>query len=118
MSEGIVDVFEAVQIQKEYGDFFQMPRSQSDRLVYTVVQEHAIGQAGQKVVLGRMGHLLGHGASSAHVAKDDDGPRSFPLMVMDGSDGIFDRRFRSITPYEDTVRWQMHGFVQFHCRVH
>ena len=52
VSEGIVDVFEAVQIQKEHGDLFAVTLRQGDRLTNAVVQEHSIGQSGQKVVLG------------------------------------------------------------------
>ena len=60
MSQGIVDVLEAIQIQKQHGDFFRVTRRQGDRLADPVVQQHAIGQTGQKVVLGRMGHLQRH----------------------------------------------------------
>jgi alkyl hydroperoxide reductase subunit AhpC len=52
VSERIVDVFEAVQIQKEHGDLFAVTRRQGDRLTNAVVQEHSIRQSGQKVVLG------------------------------------------------------------------
>ena len=60
MPERIVDVFEAIQIQKQHRDFFRVTRREGDRLADPVVQQHAIGQTGQKVVLGRMGHLPRH----------------------------------------------------------
>ena len=37
-----------------------MTRSQGNRLTDTVIQEHSIGQTGQKIVLGRMRHLPRH----------------------------------------------------------
>ena len=73
MSQGIVDVLEAVQIQKQHRDSFLVTRRQGDRLADPVVQQHAIGQTGQKVVLGRMGHLQRHRPGRAHVAENDDG---------------------------------------------
>ena len=57
MSQGIVDVFEAIQIQEQHRNFSAVTLRQSDRLVDPVVQQHAIGQAGQKIMLGRIDHL-------------------------------------------------------------
>ena len=111
MSQGIVDVFEAIQIQKQHRDFFRVTRRQGDRLADPVVQEHSIGQAGQKVVLGRMGHLQRHRPGRAHVAENDDRSGSLPFTVVDGGDGVFDRNFKSVAPDEDTVRRQVHGSV-------
>src|SRR5882724_13561459 len=42
MPQGIVDVFEAIQIQEQDRDFFVMSRRQDDRLVNAVVEQHAI----------------------------------------------------------------------------
>jgi len=36
---------------------FRVTRRQDNRLADPVVEEHSIGQTGQKVVLGRMSHL-------------------------------------------------------------
>src|SRR5271168_4952010 len=103
MSEGIVDVFETIQIQKEYRDLFGVPGSQSDGLIHTVIEEHAIGQTSQKVVLRGMGHLQGHSPGGAHVAKNDYRSRGDSFPVVDGGDGVLNRNFKSVAPDEDTV---------------
>jgi hypothetical protein len=52
MSKRIIDMLESVQIQKEHTHFFVVTWRGGDGLFQAVIQEHAIGQAGQKVVLG------------------------------------------------------------------
>ena len=109
MPQRIVDVFEAIQIQKQHRDVFHVTRRQGDRLADPVVQQHPIGQPGQKVVLGRMGDLQRHRPGDAHVAKNDDRSGGLPFAVVNGGDGVFDRNFKSVTPDEDGVRRQVHG---------
>src|SRR5208282_3644825 len=65
-----------------------------------------------------MGHLRSHGPRGAYVTENDDGSSSLPFSVMDGGDRVFDRRFKSITPDEDTIRRQVNDSVLPHCRVH
>jgi hypothetical protein len=84
MSQGIVDVFEAIQIQKQHRDIFHVTWGQDDRLANPVVEEHAIGQTGQKVVLGRMGHLQRHRPGRADVAENDYRSARLPFTVVDG----------------------------------
>ena len=55
MSKGIVDVFEAVQVQKQHCGKASLPPRKRDRLVNPVNQEHSIGQPGEEVVLSGMG---------------------------------------------------------------
>src|SRR5277367_2616380 len=117
MPERIVDVFEAIQIHKEYGDFLRVARSQDDGLAHAVIKEHAIRQTGQKVVLSRVGHLCGHGPRCGSVTENDYRSSSLSSPVMDGGNGILDWRFESITPNEDTVRWQAHGLVSPCCQA-
>ena len=70
-----------------------------------------MGKPGQKVVLGRMGHLQRHRPGHAHVAENDDRSGSLPFAVVNGGDEVFDRNFKSVTPDEDRVRRQVHGLV-------
>ena len=107
MSQRIVDVLEAVEIQEQHRDLLPVARRQGDRLADAVVQEHAIGQAGQEIVLGRMGHLQRHRARRAHVAEDDDRAGHLPFAVVDRGDGVFDRNLKSVAPDEDAVRRQV-----------
>src|SRR5712664_4397690 len=51
MSQRIVDVFEAIQIQKDYGDMFSLPASQRNRLGDTVVEQQENGQIRDNIVV-------------------------------------------------------------------
>ena len=84
MSQGIVDVLEAIQIQEQHRDVLRVTRRQSDRLANPVVQEHSIWQTGQEVVLSRMGHPQSHVMGRAHVAEHDHRSRNPPFTVVDG----------------------------------
>jgi hypothetical protein len=44
MSQGVVNVLEAVQIQEQYCDLFLMALRSGNRLAHPIVQEHSIGQ--------------------------------------------------------------------------
>jgi hypothetical protein len=70
MTQGVVDVLEAVQIEKQHRDFFVVPMRHGDRVADPLVQQHPIGQAGQKVVLGRMGDRQRRRASGCRVAEN------------------------------------------------
>src|SRR3981081_4413479 len=63
--------------------FFKVTPRQENRLVNAVVEEHSIGQTGQKVVVGRMGHLHRHRPGCAHVAENDYRSVSMPFTVPD-----------------------------------
>ena len=107
MSQRIVDVLETVQIQKQHRDLFRMTLRQGDRLADSVVQEHPIGQPGQKIVLGRMRHLQRHRAGGAHIAKNDYRPSGLPFAIVNRGDGVFDRNFDPIPPDQNAVRRQL-----------
>src|SRR5271166_5080208 len=99
-------MFESIQVEEKNPDLFTVPLSGADRLVNPVVQQHAIGQTSQEVVLRRMSDLQRHGPGLADVAENDYRARSVPFSVVDGSDGVFDRNFKFITPDENAVRRQ------------
>ena len=58
MSEGIVDVLEAVQIQEHDRNLAQVTVRQRDRLAKPIVQKQPVGQTGEGVVLSGMGYLI------------------------------------------------------------
>ena len=80
-------------------------------LVDPVVQQHSIGQARQKIMLGGVGHLQRHRPADAPVAEDDDCSGRAPGPIVDGGDGILDRNFKSVAPDQNAVRRQVHGSV-------
>src|ERR1700674_3979154 len=102
-------MFETVQIEEKHGDFFHVTRRENDRLIHAVVEEHAIGQAGQKVMLSGVSHLQRHGAGGTYVAEDDYCSGGFSFAVVDGGNRIFNGNFKTVAPDENTVGWQVHG---------
>jgi len=46
MPEGVVDMLETIQIQKQYCDFFHVPWRHGNRLRHPVVEKQPIGQTG------------------------------------------------------------------------
>ena len=60
VSQRIVDVFEAIQIQKQDRNMTLVTPRQAIAWLIRSFRSDPIGQTGQKVVLGRMGHLLRH----------------------------------------------------------
>src|SRR5229473_612279 len=60
MSQRIVDVFETIQIQKDHGNRVVLAVSQGNGLRDSVVEQHAIGEIGDKIVLSGVGHLERH----------------------------------------------------------
>ena len=57
MTQGVVDVLEAVHIHVQHREGLTVAPRHLDRLVEPVVQQHAVGQPGERVVLGQMRHL-------------------------------------------------------------
>jgi hypothetical protein len=103
MSQGVVDVFESIQIQEQHRNLLIGALGHDDRLANSIVQQHSIGQPGQKIVLSRMNDLQRHGAGSTHVSKHDDRADGLPFAVMDRSDGpLYGKRF-AVTPNQDAV---------------
>src|ERR1017187_7615289 len=107
MSQGIVDVLEAVQIQIQHSGETLLPARKKDRLANAVIQELPIGQPGEKVMLGGIGQLLLQCPRCAHVAEHDNRSGHLPLTAVNGGDGIFNRNFASVTADQNTVQRQV-----------
>ena len=84
MTEGVVDRFEAVDVQEQHGKWLAATLGQCDRRGESVVQRQAVWQAGQRVVLGEMRHLPRRLEGDADIAKHDDGASHAPILVIDG----------------------------------
>ena len=72
MAQRIVDELEAVEIEHQHGELLLVAFRMDDRLVQPIVEQHAIGQAGQRVVRGQVAKLVigrfqSHGAHRHHV---------------------------------------------------
>lgn len=84
MAERVVDVFEAVEIEKQHGNPLAVTSRKRDRLPYPVMQGRAVGKAGQKVVLGGVHHRHRHRPRGADIAKNADRPGDLALAIVYG----------------------------------
>src|ERR1700722_14748366 len=103
MPQGIVDVLEAINVKKEHGYLVPVALRQGDCLIDPVIQKHSIGQTSEHVVLGSMRHLLRHFPRDTHIAKDLHRSDNPPTVIVNGSNGVLDVYFRSVTPDDDGV---------------
>ena len=111
MPEGVVDVLEAIQVQKQHGAPLAVATGQRNRAGDPVAEQHAVRQVGQKIVLGEVSHFLRDRARCADIVENNHGARDFSAAVMDRGGGIFDGGFGPVAPYQYAVRRQAHGLV-------
>jgi hypothetical protein len=111
MPQGIVDVFEAIQIEEKHSSQSAISLSKGDGLANAVAKKQSIGQTGQGVMFGKMSHQLRLRPRNADVAKDDNSARDLSFTVVDGGYGVLDENFMSVAVDEDTVRRQFSGPV-------
>ncbi len=83
-----------------------------------VVEQEAIGQAGEEVMLCRMHHLLGHGTRRADVAKENYGADDLPGGIVDGRDRIFDEDLTAVAAQKKTVRRDVFVLVAIDRALH
>ena len=107
MTQGIVDVFETIEIQEQRRDLFPMPPGHGNRLVHRVIQQQTIGQAGQGVVLGCVSQLQHQRLGCAHIAKNYHRSGDLALAIVNAGDPVFDRNWTSVTPDQAHVLWHV-----------
>ena len=71
MAEAVVDVLEAIEVQVQDRCLAMMTPRQHDGIADALTEQDAIGQIGQGVMLGEMGHVARVGAQPADIAKHD-----------------------------------------------
>ena len=84
MSHGIVDLFEAIQIQEQHGGLPAVSPRKRDCLANPVAKERSIGQARERIMFGQMGHLLRPRPRRAYVAKNNHRSSDCAFTVVDG----------------------------------
>jgi len=85
MPQGIIDVFEVIQIEKHHSGPPSASPSKRDGLANPVAKEQSIGQPGERIMFGQMSHPLRLCPRRAHVAKNDHRSGDFPFTVVDGA---------------------------------
>ena len=76
---------------------------QSDRLAQTIAHQHAIRQAGEEIVLGRMAHLASHRSNFADVTEHDHGSRGFAFTIMNRGNTVFYGDFDAVAANQEAV---------------
>src|ERR1700735_1409580 len=118
MAERVIGVFEIVQIQKKHGNRSVLAAGQRNRLADPIVEQEAIRQTGNSVVLSVVGHFKRHRASRAHIVKNDNSSNdtAFPVGYRRG--GSFNRAFKSVAPNKNTIRSESDGTVLLNRHFH
>ena len=112
MSQAVVHVLEPIQIEEQYGQVVAVAAGQGNRLGEPVVQQHAVRQIGQKVVLRQVDGLERDRPRGAHIMEHHDGADHLPAPIVDGGGGVFDGRLEPVAPDEQAVRREADGAVE------
>ena len=118
MAQRIIDVFETIQIQKDHGNRSVLATSQGNRLSDPVVEQQAIGQICDSIVVRGVRHFKRHGPRCAHVVKNDHSSDHAACPVMDRRGGIFNGGFKSVAADENAIRGESDRFVLFDGHLH
>ena len=111
VAEGIVDQLEVVQIEKQHAQMATAPLGHGNRLADPVVEQHPVGQVGEKVMLGQIGHFQGRGLGIGNVVKDDDRTTELTIGIVNGRRGVFNRALPAIATNQDGAGGQLHFLV-------
>ena len=112
MSQAVVHVLEPIQIEEQHGQAMAMAAGEGNRLGEPIAQQHAVGQVGQKVVLGQIDGPQRHRPHFAHVFEHDHRADHLSAAIVDGRRGVFDRRLEPVTPDEQAGRSQIDGSIE------
>ena len=84
MTQGIIDVLEVVQVEKQQCHLLLAATGQTDGLGQPLGEQGPVGESGEEIVVGLVGHACRHGPGFADVVEDDDGTGDAPLPVVNG----------------------------------
>ncbi len=81
MAQGIVDVLESVQIDMQQAQAVSLAARRSGSLIQTVGKQAAVGQLGQRVMVGEVAQLFLGLAAGGQVGKEADVMGDFVMLV-------------------------------------
>lgn len=82
VAEGVIDLFEAVEVEQEQGERPPGARRVEERLPCAIVEQQAVGQARKGVVEGLAPQLLSQMDARGHVGQGADEVRQIPGRVV------------------------------------
>jgi hypothetical protein len=83
VSERVVNSFEQIEIYEHHRQLFVIAPGERDGLVNAVIQQQAIGQIGEKIVLGLMGEFEGLDSRCTQIVKDGNHAGDVSVTVAD-----------------------------------
>lgn len=92
-----------VQVEEEHTGGSAISTSQRNRLSDPVVQQYAIRQIGNSVVLSGVRHFERHSPRSGDIMENDHLAGDVACSVVDRSRGIFNEKFRPVAAQQDVV---------------
>ncbi len=106
MAQRVVDVLEPVAIEEQHREAPAIAARQRDRTREAIVQQQAVRQVSERVVLGKVQHLQTPLAGHDDVAEDNNGAKDVALAIVNRRGRVFDGRLVAIAPDQDVVALQ------------
>lgn len=88
MAQAIVDALKVVQVQQQQGTTALVGLSRRQGLLDAVGEQQAVGQAGQRVVVGQVGQFLLRMLDCADVTEYRHVMAQFTIVVANGANGL------------------------------
>ncbi len=88
MAEAVVDDLEVVQVHQQQGTATLVHLRRGQRLFGTVGKQQAVGQVGQRVVMGEVRQFVLGVLDGADIGKHRDVMADLALVVVDHTDGL------------------------------
>ena len=92
--------------------------SRSHRLRKPIIQQQAVGQVGQVVMMRQVRHPLRHRARLGDIVKNHHGAGHLASAIVNGRSGILYGGFNTVAPDQDAAPAQSHSFVLLHGNGH
>ena len=83
VAERVVDVLEAIEVEEQHGRLQTAALRQRDGLGEVLLQEHAVGQPGERVVVGEPPDLFLRRARCRDVVERHDGGDGLAVTSLD-----------------------------------
>lgn len=107
MAPAVVDDLEVVDVQEEHGQAGAAAGGPGQGLVEAVLQQQAVGQAGEGIVHGLVGESLLRLLALGHVA--DEGHGQVAVGRLDGAEGDVDGELGAVPPAAGQLEAGAHG---------
>ena len=112
MAVRVVARLEPVHVNEQHAQRLPVALRQRNGLRQPVIEQEAIREPGQRIVLRQMSHLPRGLACGADIAKHNHRADESSCPIANGRRRILDGAFMAVAPYENAVRCQADRLVQ------